>query len=395
MVKTMWASPFPRFPMQQAVQGMPHDQVDWAALAKQWIAQRESAGPHQDPNVAPPPPPHGPPPPPPSMHGNHQGPPDFQGGPPNFHGGPPQGGPPNQMHGGNQDDMDLSDGENGNSRDYNHGQPQEWGWDMQQQQQIWNAAQPGWGMQPPMEGQTFDYDHGGFPQHAQGFDYNHSGGTDFNYDQQGMENQGEYNQFWEDNQTGPHRHHNQRDFRNRNRNRDRDRFRSPPKPEEDTVLDAAKRKTLPAWIREGLEKMEMEKQKKMEKERQDMERLEAKKLREEAEKEVKDEMLAGSGKDGGPVLPKKSRFDSDDEGSEKSRSRSRSPNREKSPKPRLKSKSKSPSPERVIKKRSPSPEDYKTEEEKQMEMELVMALTVVKKKVMIERMGKMMTMTLM
>lgn len=95
--------------------------VDWAALAKQWIAQRESAGPNQDPNVAPPPPPQGPPPPPP-MHGNHQGPPDFQGGPPNFHGGPSkdfQGRPPNQMHGGNQDDMDLSDGENGNSRGMN------------------------------------------------------------------------------------------------------------------------------------------------------------------------------------------------------------------------------------------------------------------------------------
>ena len=32
------------------------------------------------------------------------------------------------------------------------------------------------------------------------------------------------------------------------------------------ILDAAKRKTLPVWIREGLEKMEREKQKKMEKE---------------------------------------------------------------------------------------------------------------------------------
>lgn len=49
----------------------------------------------------------------------------------------------------------------------------------------------------------------------------------------------------------------------------------------------------------------MEKQRKMEKERQEMERMEAKKMREEAEKEVKDEMMAG---DGGPVLPKKSRF---------------------------------------------------------------------------------------
>ena len=34
------------------------------------------------------------------------------------------------------------------------------------------------------------------------------------------------------------------------------------------ILDAAKRKTLPSWIREGLEKMEKEKQRKVEKERQ-------------------------------------------------------------------------------------------------------------------------------
>lgn len=51
-----------------------------------------------------------------------------------------------------------------------------------------------------------------------------------------MENQGDYKQYWEDDESGPQRHHNQRDFRNRNRNRDRDRFRSPPKPEEDTIL---------------------------------------------------------------------------------------------------------------------------------------------------------------
>lgn len=42
--------------------------------------------------------------------------------------------------------------------------------------------------------------------------------------------------------------------------------------------DAAKRRVLPAWIREGLEKMEREKQKKAEKERLDRE-LEEEKLR--------------------------------------------------------------------------------------------------------------------
>lgn len=39
-------------------------------------------------------------------------------------------------------------------------------------------------------------------------------------------------------------------------------------------VDAAKRKQLPAWIREGLEKMEREKQKKLDKERQMKEREE-------------------------------------------------------------------------------------------------------------------------
>lgn len=38
--------------------------------------------------------------------------------------------------------------------------------------------------------------------------------------------------------------------------------------------DAVKRRTLPAWIREGLEKMDREKQKKLEKERMEKERAE-------------------------------------------------------------------------------------------------------------------------
>lgn len=69
------------------------------------------------------------------------------------------------------------------------------------------------------------------------------------------------------------------------------------------MLDAAKRKTLPAWIREGLEKMEREKQKKMEKERLEREK-EAEKQREEAEKEAMDDMTES----GEPHVPKKSRF---------------------------------------------------------------------------------------
>lgn len=69
------------------------------------------------------------------------------------------------------------------------------------------------------------------------------------------------------------------------------------------LTDAAKRKTLPAWIREGLEKMEREKQKKMERERMEQEKKEAEK-REQAEKEAMDDMT----NDGEPHVPKKSRF---------------------------------------------------------------------------------------
>ena len=77
-----------------------------------------------------------------------------------------------------------------------------------------------------------------------------------------------------------------------------------------TFLDAAKRRTLPAWIREGLEKMENEKQKKAERDRLEEERLEKKKARELAEKEAEEEMLRQRERDGrtSPIMPRKSRF---------------------------------------------------------------------------------------
>ncbi|KYM75379.1 Splicing factor, arginine/serine-rich 18 [Atta colombica] len=75
-------------------------------------------------------------------------------------------------------------------------------------------------------------------------------------------------------------------------------------PEEDTTttIDAAKRRQLPAWIREGLEKMEKEKQKAMEKERLEIMR----KQELEARKQAEDEARA-------VLNPSKSKFDSDSE----------------------------------------------------------------------------------
>lgn len=61
-----------------------------------------------------------------------------------------------------------------------------------------------------------------------------------------------------------------------------------------------KRRTLPAWIREGLEKMEREKQKKLEKERLEKERAQSSKHKKDPE-EVSEET-------DGPRLPHKSKF---------------------------------------------------------------------------------------
>uniref|UniRef100_A0A8W8JDW4 Splicing factor, arginine/serine-rich 18 n=1 Tax=Magallana gigas TaxID=29159 RepID=A0A8W8JDW4_MAGGI len=288
----MWANPWGGGgPIQQsAFQGMPNDQVDWAALAKQWIAQRETVAEH------PPAMPIGGAPPPP--------PPPANGGP----GG---------------DDMDIEgDNENNsqdsNSYDYNS---QGWGWNGAPNWNVNMAA--GWGVnlgEGSKNPQSFDYSHqGNFPP---AFDYNH-GGDQFNFQGSG----GDYNQYWEGQDNTP----------------------TPPGTEdENSGLDAAKRKTLPAWIREGLEKMEREKQKKMERERIEQEKKEAEK-REQAEKEAMDDMT----NDGEPHVPKKSRFDSDDEEDQSSL-------------PPTPVKDRSRSPEQV-KRRSPSPQEFKSEEEKQME----------------------------
>lgn len=62
-------------------------------------------------------------------------------------------------------------------------------------------------------------------------------------------------------------------------------------------VDAAKRKALPAWIREGLEKMEREKQRKLDREKQLLER-EKELIR---RKQEEDEALASG-------IPLKSKF---------------------------------------------------------------------------------------
>ena len=71
------------------------------------------------------------------------------------------------------------------------------------------------------------------------------------------------------------------------------------------IPDAAKRRQLPAWIREGLEKMEREKQKKIDRERQIKEREEYLQKKREEEENAINELEKTSGQ---PVIPKKSKF---------------------------------------------------------------------------------------
>jgi hypothetical protein len=71
------------------------------------------------------------------------------------------------------------------------------------------------------------------------------------------------------------------------------------------IPDAAKRRQLPAWIREGLEKMEREKQKKIDRERQIKEREEYLQKKREEEENAINELEKNSGQ---PVIPKKSKF---------------------------------------------------------------------------------------
>lgn len=66
------------------------------------------------------------------------------------------------------------------------------------------------------------------------------------------------------------------------------------------LLDAVKRRTLPAWIREGLEKMDREKQKKLERER--MEQEQAKMANDDDAEHQADE------EGDGPHVPRKSKF---------------------------------------------------------------------------------------
>ncbi|XP_064609400.1 arginine/serine-rich protein PNISR-like [Liolophura sinensis] len=321
------------WPLQQnAYQNVPHDQIDWAQLAKQWIQQREAVatdGPVIN-TTAPPPP-------------------------------PPLEAQTTLTTGNNQDEnqMDISDEEGENSQpttDIKNGgnynqmpvgmppvgmvPPGGWQWNMG----GWNPNGPpaDWSVPPPgmgdAKGTVHPYDYGpvggvNIP-FSDGYQEGYSQGEQYDYDQ-GYNDSGSY---WSAPAPDEYRS-------------DRKKFPPMGDSHDDTPpLDAAKRKTLPIWIRQGLEKMEREKQKKLEKEQKEREREAALRAKEEAEKEAAEEVLRerNGGGGGEPSIPRRSKFDSDEE-----KSRSPSP---------------SPTPiKKVDRARSPSPEP-KTEEEIQQEL---------------------------
>ncbi|XP_026106772.1 arginine/serine-rich protein PNISR-like isoform X2 [Carassius auratus] len=298
----MWdqgGQPWPQWPLssqQQWMQSFQHQQdpgqVDWAALAQAWIAQKETTGgvPSQQ-GIQPngqeihhmEPPGH-------NNHGAFPGDHNFgRGWQPEWgmHSQPPPPPPPEQAWiPPGQGPMDVVNAsEDSNSQDSLEfpGDPHRGGFPQNSH---------GFGGQPepypigPVGVNQFDYQHGAAPT-----------GTVY-----GPPSTGFHAPYWPE---GPQ---NRRDrlpsFRP-------ERPRSPNQMEikpETPTLDAVKRRTLPAWIREGLEKMDREKQKKLEKERMEKERAEM------ANNERASDIIEEEGD--GPRLPRKSKFDSDDEDGE-------------------------------------------------------------------------------
>ncbi|XP_023211283.1 arginine/serine-rich protein PNISR-like [Centruroides sculpturatus] len=122
---------------------------------------------------------------------------------------------------------------------------------------------------------------------------------------------------------------------------------SPRSEEEIPQLDAVKRKQLPAWIREGLEKMERERQRKLEKEKADKEQIERFKTVDSSQEKISGDDKSLSSVDETPI---KSKFESESEDETESIKED-----------------KESSPQVIV----PSPEVVnKTEEEKQQELML-------------------------
>ncbi|CAG2052994.1 unnamed protein product [Timema podura] len=302
-----------------AYQNVSHEEVDWAALAQQWIQMKETC-PGDAVPPAPPPPPFGDKP----LDKK-----DMEG----------EGGEAPM-------DMDTKD-DHDNSNTSNSQDASTWGSWQQWQQWGWNWSNTpgmvGHGSVPPvapnkpgasaaanMGVPPFAGYHGNNQAYTTGvYDYNHTGSSEH------------YNQvmaggYWsggaESAQVAPPPgmggpapfiRQNRQDWRRSGSRPPHNRLTEKSDDDEDTttMIDAAKRRQLPAWIREGLEKMEREKQKKLDRERQIKEReVYLQKKRQEEEN-----ALNSLNSRGETLIPAKSKFDSDSEDEPGSPTTSQSP----------------------------------------------------------------------
>ncbi|XP_061772419.1 arginine/serine-rich protein PNISR isoform X2 [Nerophis ophidion] len=296
----MWdqgGQPWPQWPLsqQQWMQSFQHQhdpgQVDWAALAQAWIAQKESTGadPKIEPNGQDMP---GLEPPTQGNHGSFQGEPAFgrmwqpewgmHSRPPSRPPPPPPPPPEQTWIPPGSAPMDVvNPSEDSNSQDSGE-------FNSEAHRGVFSQNSHGYGAQPdsydmaPMAINQFDYQHG-----------LHGADSSFAPPPSGF-----HSPYWQ----GPPQ--NRREARPPGfRERTRSPIRLPIKQEATAPLDALKRRTLPAWIREGLEKRDREMQKKLEQERMEKERA-----------EISDDYKEHKVDDGeGPHMPRKSKFDSDDE----------------------------------------------------------------------------------
>uniref|UniRef100_A0A8V0XCL4 PNN interacting serine and arginine rich protein n=1 Tax=Gallus gallus TaxID=9031 RepID=A0A8V0XCL4_CHICK len=294
----MWDQPWQQWPLnqQQWMQSFQHQQdpsqIDWAALAQAWIAQREASGQQSVVEQQ-------------GMmpngqdisgiesgsnnHNNFQGDPNFnrmwqpEWGMPHQ---PPHPPPDQQWMAPTTGQMEIvPPSEDSNSQDS--------GEFASDNRHIFNQNNHNFGAPPD------NFAMGPVNQ----FDYQH--GAAFGPPQGGF-----HPPYWQPGPPGPPGPPapSAPPQNRRERPSFRDRQRSPiamPVKQEPPQIDAVKRRTLPAWIREGLEKMEREKQKKLEKERMEQQRSQMSKK----EKKENDEAEEGDG----PRLPQKSKFDSDEE----------------------------------------------------------------------------------
>ncbi|KAF8774787.1 Arginine/serine-rich protein PNISR like protein [Argiope bruennichi] len=360
----MWGSQgWNQWALQPAMfNDVPHEQIDWAELAKQWI-QMQQAQPSESvplvPPPLPPPPPQvvppvslPPPPPPPPGHvplmteefsensivpALLKTPVPHPVMPEPFHAESPFENEP----------VPFVSKTTDNSNFWNKSQ-----WEASVpndvDERLW-APPPVEPTVPVLPGkETFDYGHvhDNPPLTMQSIDYNHM--SEFSYNQMYSTPtpapEAPYDQYWSQVNATPTI---APIFLKKEKS-----STNLPAEEETTQIDAAKRKQLPAWIRDGLEKMEQDRLKRLEKERA---------AKENAEKMAKMDLLKSNldFKDGSSTatVSTRSKFDSDSEVDENETNEIK----------RI-----SPMP-----KRTPSPtEDMRTEEERKEELVLKVRRTL-------------------